>query len=119
MSRAVWKFPFSRDNAKGVSDDEVAIAMPRGAVVLSVGYQVRPVQIDGGAVVPGEVLTLWALVDPFVTETTTRRFVGASTGYAISEKSLVGARFVGTAIGVGGRSVTHLWEVNTSIPEGV
>jgi hypothetical protein len=80
----VWKFE--------IVDPEAPVAMPYGAVILSVGVQ-------------HERVCVWALVaenEPMVA----RRFVVARTGTPIPGHG----QFIGTVLLHGGDLVFHVWE---------
>ena len=80
----VWKFT--------VEPDRSVIRMPQGAQVISVAAQ-------------GDHVCLWALVDPDA-PVEDREFIPVMTGEAIDE----GARYVGSAHGVSGWIVVHVFE---------
>jgi histone acetyltransferase (RNA polymerase elongator complex component) len=86
---SVWKYPIP-------CEDNIKIAMPRGAQLLSV-------QAQGG-----EEPCLRALVQTDA-EPVERRFRLAGTGHPI--KSVEGLNFVGTFQMRGGALVFHLFEV--------
>ena len=117
--KRVLKFRFAALPVKPVGRQELAIQMPKGSVVLSVGFQSVQVNRDG-VMVSADALALWALCEAEEhAGRETRRFVLARTGEHLEEKVLSGTRFLGTAIGFMGANVVHVWEVFTAVPDGV
>lgn len=85
--KTIWKFPIP-------AEDEVTIAMPKGARLLTVQVQRRNP-------------CLWALVDDSA-ETATRRLAVRGTGH--DADGLEGAAYVGTFQLVSGSIIFHLFD---------
>lgn len=120
MNRVIWKFPILPATSKPLDRVEVVVSMPRGARVLSCGSQAMVSKGPDGNRRVVEFLSVWALVDPSRRDDVEpRRFVVLLTGEECDEKRLLGTTFLGTAIGVGGQFVAHLFIVDTAVPEGV
>lgn len=75
MPRVIWKFPVPLN-------DTPLIKMPPGARILSVGAQ-------------GEVITLWAEVDPYEGPPILRKFHIRGTGHPVPEGEVT---FIGTVL---------------------
>lgn len=89
MSKTIWKIHLKQTGASMVE-------MPKGAQVLSVGW-------DGG-----HLLSLWAKVLP-EQEVEERQFVVLGTGWPIDEKREL--KFIGTVSQAGNTLICHVFEV--------
>lgn len=99
MSRKMFRYPVA-------ITDEQTIAMPQGALILSVQRR------EGSLVIAGtgshEAVEMWALVDPDQPPEQ-RRIRVAGTGHSLpTEEDL---EFLGTVQVAGGRAVFHVFEV--------
>jgi len=93
MTKAVWKYPVK---VGGLTDD-FSLRMPKGANVLSVGY-------DHATQGPA----FWAMVSTEETETELKQFSVRGTGHGAAD--LDDDRFLGTVIYPTLPLVFHFWE---------